>query len=98
MKIEIVKKIGKAQLKFEVEDPKMMEAMALASFYTTMPDTCGKCQSTDVELQSQRAQGKYLYVKVHCLKCHSESSVGQREDGKGAWWKEFEKWTPAEQN
>lgn len=98
MVIEIVKKIGKSQLKFSVEDPKMQEALASASFFTTMPDTCGQCGSVDVELQSQRAQGKYLYNKVHCLKCHAESGIGAREDGKGFWWKEWAKWTPDQKN
>lgn len=88
MKINITKAIGKATLTFQVEGEKEVDTLARASFYTTMPDICSLCKSTDLELDSNRAQG-FTFVKIKCLKCNGRANLGQFKDGTGCFWKSF---------
>lgn len=93
MKVQISKKIGKSTLSFQVDEEKEVDALARASFYTTAPDTCGLCESTEVELDSNRAKG-FTFVKIKCLKCDGRSNLGQFKDGTGCFWKDWEKYEP----
>lgn len=91
MKIVIQKQIGKANLTFNVEQEKPIDALVLASSFTTMPDKCGKCGGQDVELVSNKAD-KFTYVKMACqnAKCRATSTMGTYQDGSGFFWKAFE--------
>lgn len=98
LKIVITKKIGKATLVAEVEEPKEIDALVRASGMTTMPDKCTLCQNEDVELTSNKAD-KFTYAKVRCRKCGATSTMGLYQDGGGVFWKEFEKYQkPAPQS
>lgn len=95
MKVQITKSIGMSQLTFEVEAEKELEALAKASFYTTAPDKCTACGSTDVMLESNKAES-FTFVKIRCTKCRATANMGQYKDGSGAFWKKFEAYTPTE--
>lgn len=80
-----------SNLTFEVEAEKEIDALSKASFYTTAPDKCDLCGSTDVILDSNKAEG-YTFVKIKCLKCNARANMGQFKDGSGGFWKDFEKY------
>jgi hypothetical protein len=90
VKINITKKIGKAQLAVQVEGDKEVDTLLRASAFTTMPDRCGLCQSDEVQLDANKAEG-FTFIKVRCLKCNATSSMGQYKDGTGCFWNRFEK-------
>lgn len=90
MKITVTKIIGRSTLVAEVEGEKEIDTLVKASGMTTMPDVCSLCQSNNVELTSNKAQDKYTYVKVRCLKCTATSTMGVYQDGSGVFWKPFE--------
>lgn len=89
MKIQITKTIGKATLNVEVDADKDIDALVKASTITTIPDSCGLCKSSEVELTANKADA-YTFIKVKCLKCSATSTMGQYKDGTGGFWKEFE--------
>lgn len=91
MKINISKKVGKSTLTFQVEGEKDIDALAKASFYTTVPDKCGLCQSENVLLDTNRAEG-FVFVKIKCLDCNARANMGQYKDGSGGFWKRWEKY------
>ena len=95
MKVNITKKIGGSTLSFQVEGEKEVDALSRASGFTTIPEICGLCKSTDLTLDSNRAEG-YIFVKIKCLKCNARSNMGQLKDGSGIFWKPFEKYVPKE--
>lgn len=92
MQITINKQIGKANLTFVVDDGDAEKALVQATAFTTIPDKCGLCQGVDVVLESNKAQGKYTYIKVRCQKvgCKATSTMGKYEDKSGFFWKAFE--------
>lgn len=95
MIVKINKKIGNTTLQFEVEGDKERDALFAASSFTTIPEVCGNCESTDLVLDGQKSQG-FTFVKVKCLKCNARSQMGERKDG-GVFWKTFEKYSPEEE-
>jgi hypothetical protein len=95
MKVLITKTIGMSSLTFEVEAEKELDALAKASFYTTAPDKCGSCGSTDVMLESNKAES-FTFVKIRCNKCRATANMGQFKDGSGGFWKKFEAYVPTE--
>lgn len=96
MKINVSKKIGKSTLSFQIEADKQLDALAAASFYTTMPDVCGNCKSDDVELSSNKAK-EFTFVKIKCNKCNYRSNYGQYKDGSGGFFKEWEEYVRPEE-
>lgn len=78
-----------SNLTFEVEAEKELDALAKASFYTTAPDKCGVCGSTEVMLESNKAES-FTFVKIRCTKCRATANMGQFKDGSGGFWKRFE--------
>jgi len=92
MKIIIQKKVGKTDLTFNVEDQDELQAMSKAGFFSGIPDKCKICESENVHLSSNKAQG-YTFVKVICKDCNARSQMGQYKDG-GSFWKEWEKYVP----
>jgi len=93
MKVLINKTIGMSNLTFEVEAEKELDALAKASFYTTAPDKCGVCGSTEVMLESNKAES-FTFVKIRCNKCRATANMGQFKDGSGGFWKKFEAYVP----
>lgn len=96
MKIAVSKQIGKSKITFEAEKEKQVETLAEAAFYASTPDKCTLCNSTDVELFSNKAEG-YTFVKIRCLNpdCRATAQCGQYKDGSGCFWKKFEKYIPS---
>jgi len=96
MKIAVSKQIGKSKITFEAEKEKQIDTLAEAAFYASTPDKCSLCNSTDVELFSNRAEG-YTFVKIRCLNpdCRATAQCGQYKDGSGCFWKKFEKYVPS---
>jgi len=92
MKVRIQKKIGTSTLFFEVEAEKEVEVLNKTAGFTTIPEMCGLCKSTEIVLDSNRAEG-YVFVKIKCLKCNARSQMGQLKEG-GIFWKEWEKYIP----
>ena len=97
MQIRIEKQIGKSTLQFTVDGEKEIDALAKAAGFTTIPTTCTLCQSDDVILDANKAEG-YTFVKVKCNKCNARSQMGQLRDGSGIFWKPFEKFIPKDNN
>lgn len=93
MKISVQKIIGRATLNVEVEGEKDVEALTKACTITAIPDTCGLCESTDVELVANKADA-YTFIKVKCLSCTATSTMGQYKDGIGGFWKPFSIFKP----
>lgn len=96
MIIKIQKKIGKSTLSFEVEGEKEIDTLAKASAFTTMPDRCELCQSENVVLDSNKAEG-FTFVKIKCLDCNARSQMGQFKDGSGIFFKKWEKYQRPEE-
>lgn len=88
MTITIKKKVGASELTFDVTEEKDIDALAKASFYTNTPEVCGVCQSTDVKLDSNRAES-FIFVKIKCNKCLASANAGTFKDGSGHFWKKF---------
>jgi hypothetical protein len=97
-KISIKKKVGKTEFTFwvDVEGDDARESLAAAALYANMPEECGVCGKDNVTLESNRTQEGYLYVKVRCLEegCRATSTLGIYKEGKGGFWKKFEKYEP----
>ena len=93
MNIRIDKRIGNATVTFEISEDKTIDALAKASQFTTIPERCTLCQSTDLVLDSNKADS-FVFVKIKCLKCNGRSQMGQFKDGSGIFWKPFEKYVP----
>lgn len=91
MIVKISKKIGNTTLQFEVEGSKAKDALSSASQFTTMPEKCDLCQSTELMLDSNKSDS-FTFVKIRCLKCDARSGMGEFKDGSGIFWKKFEKW------
>lgn len=98
MIVKISKKIGTATLVFEIEEGKTKDALYRATNFTTIPEVCGICKSTRIQLDGNTGKGKdgkvYSFVKVKCLDCHAQCNMGENVDGVNVFWKEFEKYTP----
>lgn len=95
MKVTITKKIGTATMTFEVEEGKTKDALYRASNFTTIPEVCTLCKSSNLQLDSNKGErdGKtYTFVKVKCLDCNGRSNMGENLDGVNVFWKEFEKY------
>ena len=97
MRVNITKKIGGSTLSFQVEGEKEVDTLSRASGFTTIPEVCGMCKSTDIVLDSNRAEG-YVFVKIKCLKCNARSNMGKLKDGSGIFWKAFEKYEPKKES
>ena len=82
-----------SNLTFVVEADKESEVLAKATFYTTMPDKCSECESTDVVLDANKAEG-FIFNKIKCIQCNARANAGWFKDGSGGFWKPFEKYTP----
>jgi len=98
MIVKINKKIGNTTLQFEVEGGDSVEALYNTSSFTTMPESCGLCHSSNLVLDGMKAktkEGKVVtYVKIKCLDCGASSTAGVRMDDRGLFWKPFEKYEP----
>jgi len=92
MKIKINKKIGNSTIQFEIEEPKDVEALALAGMIASAPSQCSLCKSQNVTLSGKKAKG-YTFVEIKCEDCSASSSMGQYKEG-GIFWKSFEKFQP----
>ena len=90
MRIEINKKIGQSDYRFEVTDENDFNCLFKAGFVGSMPSKCS-CGSEDISLASNKAQ-EYLFVKLVCNTCKMQSQVGQFKDGAGLFWKPWEKY------
>ena len=92
MKVSVKKSIGGSDFIFEAEEEKDIEAIAKVASLSNAPIKCGLCQSENVHLSSNKAQG-YTFVKVLCEDCNGRSQLGQYKEG-GFFWKEWEKYEP----
>jgi hypothetical protein len=90
MKVTISKKIGKSTLQFQVEGEKEKDSLAKASYFTTIPDVCGNCQSENISLDSNRTE-EFLFIKIKCLDCNFRSNMGELKAG-GIFWKQWEEY------
>lgn len=88
MKIKLKKQIGTSLVEFEIEEAKVIDALALAGSLSEIPDKCS-CGSKDVKLSSNKADG-FTFIKVKCNACGATSGLGQYKDG-GYFWKQFVK-------
>jgi hypothetical protein len=91
MRIEVIKKIGSSQFKFEVDEPKEVEALAKAGMLASAPERCELCKG-EVTLNGKKAKG-YTFVEIRCKECGATASLGQYKEG-GFFWKRFEKYQP----
>jgi len=101
MKTTLRKKIGTTVFEFEFEEGKAKDALFTAAGLVAIPETCGLCHSSNVQLISQKAEkeGKtYKYIKVRCSDCRATSTMGENLDGVNVFWKKFEAYTPSNQS
>lgn len=87
MSVTIKNRIG-GQI-IECSAPTLLEAIALASPLSEMPERCGLCNSENLALNHRTAQGYHFYG-LRCRSCGGEFACGQRRDGgelfpKGPW-------------
>ena len=92
MKISITKTISGITYQFEIEAEKEVDALAEAATYASMPEKCTLCESQNVHLSSNKAEG-FTFVKIICRDCNARANLGQYKDG-GCFWKSFEKYEP----
>lgn len=90
MQISISKKIGKSTLQFRVEGEKEKDTLAKASYFTTIPDKCGNCQSENIALDSNKTE-EFTFIKVKCLDCNFRANMGELKAG-GIFWKKWEEY------
>lgn len=93
MKIKINKTIKNTAIQFEIDNPKIKDALFLAGSLASMPSECKLCGSSDVMLSSNKAK-EYMFVKIICSKCGARSQMGEYKDGSGFYWKDWEKYIP----
>jgi translation initiation factor 2 beta subunit (eIF-2beta)/eIF-5 len=91
MKIVIKNTIGQSEYTFQIEEVDDIEALIKASFYGHPFKKCGLCESDDLFLEGRKAKG-FSFVSVKCNHCGATSSMGQYKDGKGFFWKAFERY------
>jgi hypothetical protein len=100
MKVIITKKIGTSSVTFEVDEGKTKDALYRTTNFTSIPEKCSLCKSTNLELQGNTGKDKagkvYQFVKVICLDCHAQAKMGESLDGVNVFWKDFETYTPKE--
>ena len=81
MKLKVIKQIGQNMYEFEVEGENLfdviMESQRL-SFYDV--EKCDVCQSTNLRLLANVAQGQYKYAKVYCNDCKASLTFGSKKD------------------
>jgi len=90
MQVAISKKIGKSTLQFRVEGEKEKDTLAKASYFTTIPDKCGLCESDNISLDSNKTE-EFTFIKIKCLECNARSNMGEFKAG-GIFWKPWEKY------
>ena len=94
MKIQIKKNLGNSAITFEIDEAKDIDALSKAGFLCEIPDKCTLCNSPDVRLSMNKAEG-YTFIKVKC-KCGATAQMGQYKDG-GFFWKNFEMYQKKEE-
>lgn len=89
MKARVRKEFHETVIDFEVEANGLKDCLEKVALVSATPTVCGNCSEKDVSVQAQRNK-EYLFIKVKCHSCKWESQLGERKDGKGFWWKEWE--------
>lgn len=89
MKITLQKKIGETTFIFTIENENDFKALFFAGGLASAPIKCGKCQSENIHLTSNKAK-EYTYVKIKCRDCDATNTLGQYKDGDGFYWRGWE--------
>lgn len=79
----ITKQLGKRKYIFQFEGQTLFDVL-MESQTLSFPDIpkCGNCNSDNLILKAHKAQEKYEYVTVRCLKCNSYLNLGKCTDNK----------------
>lgn len=92
MKVIVKKKLGTAELTFQIEEPKDIDALAKAACYNSIPEACSLCKSENLRLELRKADN-FTFISVRCLACSATANMGQHKDNSGTiFWKAFEKY------
>lgn len=95
MKAELKLKLGNMQLSV-TEEGKEQDIVKSLAFWSSLPGSCGACNSTDIKLEHRQPKG-YDYYGLRCNACGAGVNFGQaRESNKfyikwDAKWEKFKK-------
>ncbi len=81
MELIIKKTIGNTNYTFVFEGKNLYEVIT-ESQKLSFGDvkTCGICSNSNLVLSAHKAQDKYKYTEVKCLKCKASLNFGQKTD------------------
>lgn len=103
MKMTVTKKIGKNTYDFEFEGKNFYDVITESqklSFNDVFK--CGACGDDSLILNARKAQDKFKYTEIRCLKCSATATFGQKQDDADVFylrrnedkkieWKKYEK-------
>ena len=92
MKFTMVKQVGDAVFEFvgdssEFEDE--MDWHKRMSYYSSLPEVCENCESSNIVLRYSQTKEGYEYAKVECRDCSCQLDFGRRKIDGGLFPKEW---------
>ena len=79
MKAQLHVPLGSKKLVVEGQGTQQ-QVMQILSFWSTLPEKCGKCDSPNIELSYRKPKG-YDYYGLRCAECNASINFGQAKEG-----------------